>query len=188
MGPVDGRPCHTAIVWQDRRTAARCAELAEAGHLPLVRERTGLVLDPYFSATKWSWMLEHGGVERAGSLALGTVDDWVCWNLTGGAASRACTLTDPSNASRTLCYDIERPGLVPRAVRARSACPYEALGEVLPSAGRYGTVAGERRRRPLHGRAGERDRRRPAGGALRARLPLSPGTPRSPTAPAASCS
>ncbi len=134
-----GRPSHRAIVWQDRRTAARCVELAEAGHLPLVRERTGLVLDPYFSGTKWSWMLEHGGVEPGGSLALGTVDDWICWNLTGGAGSGA-HVTDPSNASRTLCYDIER--------RAWSAelcdvlrVPLEALGEVLPSAWRYGTVA-----------------------------------------------
>ncbi len=97
-----GRPRHRAIVWQDRRTAARCVELAEAGHLPLVRERTGLVLDPYFSGTKWSWMLEHGGVEPGASLALGTVDDWICWNLTGGAES-GMHVTDPSNASRTLC-------------------------------------------------------------------------------------
>jgi glycerol kinase len=69
-----GQPCHRAIVWQDRRTAARCAELTRAGYLPLVRERTGLVLDPYFSGTKWSWMLDQGGVEPGGSLALGTVD------------------------------------------------------------------------------------------------------------------
>jgi len=134
-----GRPSHRAIVWQDRRTAARCVELAEAGRLPLVRERTGLVLDPYFSGTKWAWMLEHGGVEPGGSLALGTVDDWICWNLTGGAAS-GTHATDPSNASRTLCYDIER--------RAWSAelcdvlrVPLGALGEILPSAWRYGTVA-----------------------------------------------
>jgi len=134
-----GRPCHRAIVWQDRRTAARCVELAEAGHLPLVRERTGLVLDPYFSGTKWSWMLEHGGVEPGASLALGTVDDWICWNLTGGAES-GMHVTDPSNASRTLCYDIGQ--------RAWSAelcdvlrVPIEALGEVLASARRYGTVA-----------------------------------------------
>ena len=136
-----GRPCHRAIVWQDRRTAARCAELAEAGHLPLVRELTGLVLDPYFSGTKWSWMLENGGVEVSGSLALGTVDDWICWNLTGGAG-KGKHVTDPSNASRTLCYDIGR--------RAWSAelceilrVPLEALGEGRPSACRYGTVAPE---------------------------------------------
>ncbi len=133
-----GRPCCRAIVWQDRRTAARCVELAEAGRLPLVRERTGLVLDPYFSGTKWRWMLEHGGVDAGGSLALGTVDDWICWNLTGGAKSGRHA-TDPSNASRTLCYDIGE--------RAWSAelcdllgVPIAALGEVLPSACRYGTV------------------------------------------------
>jgi glycerol kinase len=134
-----GRPSHRAIVWQDRRTAKRCAELTEAGQLPLVRERTGLVLDPYFSGTKWAWMLEHGGVEMTGSLALGTVDDWICWNLTGGAHG-GVHVTDPSNASRTLCYDIEH--------RAWSAelcemlhVPLQALGEVRPSACRYGTVA-----------------------------------------------
>jgi len=134
-----GRPCHRAIVWQDRRTAADCLELAENGYLPLVRERTGLILDPYFSATKWSWMLQHGGVENGGSLALGTVDDWVCWNLTGGAGS-GLHETDPSNASRTLCYDI--------GTRAWSAelcdvlgVPIGALAEVLPSAGRFGKVA-----------------------------------------------
>ena len=134
-----GRPCHRAIVWQDRRTAARCVELAQAGHLPLVRERTGLVLDPYFSGTKWSWMLEYGGVEPSGSLALGTVDDWICWNLTGGAES-GVHVTDPSNASRTLCYDI-----VQRAWSAELCdlfgVPIGALGEILPSACRYGAVA-----------------------------------------------
>jgi len=134
-----GVPCHRAIVWQDRRTAARCSELAEAGHLQLVRERTGLVLDPYFSGTKWSWMLEHGGVASGGSLALGTVDDWVCWNLTGGAGSGRHA-TDPSNASRTLCYDIERRAWSPELCEILGV-PLEALGEVLPSAGRVGTVA-----------------------------------------------
>ena len=73
-----GRPCHRAIVWQDRRTAPRCLELADAGLLPLIRERTGLVLDPYFSATKWSWMFERGGVSvtphsRSGPWTIGSV-------------------------------------------------------------------------------------------------------------------
>jgi glycerol kinase len=134
-----GEPCHRAIVWQDRRTAQKCADLTEEGLLPLVRERTGLVLDPYFSATKWSWMLEHGGVEPSRSLALGTVDDWLCWNLTGGSR-KGVHVTDPSNASRTLCYDI--------VLRSWSAelcemlgVPIDALGEVHPSACRYGTVS-----------------------------------------------
>ena len=134
-----GRPLHRAIVWQDRRTAGRCAELEASGHLGRVRERTGLVLDPYFSATKWSWMLSHGGVERTASLALGTVDDWICWNLTGGAHSGA-HVTDPSNASRTLCYDIEHRGWSAELCDLFDV-PLEALGEVRPSACRYGVVA-----------------------------------------------
>jgi len=136
-----GRPSHRAIVWQDRRTSKRCQELVESGHLPLIREGTGLVLDPYFSGTKWAWMLEHGGLEVSSSLALGTVDDWICWNLTGGAGKGA-HVTDPSNASRTLCYDIGR--------RAWSAelceifgVPIKTLGEVRPTACRYGNMAPE---------------------------------------------
>jgi glycerol kinase len=137
-----GRPRHRAIVWQDRRTAARCLELVDAGRLPLVRARTGLVLDPYFSATKWAWMLEQGGVEPDRSLALGTVDDWVCWNLTGGAGAvgSATHATDASNASRTLCYDIERRAWSPELCDLFGV-PLVALGEVLPSAFRYGQVA-----------------------------------------------
>ena len=134
-----GRPCHRAIVWQDRRTAARCVELAEAGQLPLVRERTGLVLDPYFSGTKWSWMLERGGVEPGPSLALGTVDDWICWNLTGGTKS-GVHATDPSNASRTLCYDISQRTWSAELCEILGV-PLDALGEVLPSARRYATAA-----------------------------------------------
>src|SRR5688572_22323525 len=80
-----GRPLHRAIVWQDRRTAARCEELEEAGHLDLVRSRTGLVLDPYFSGTKLEWLLTEGGVEGGPDLAFGTVDSWLLWKLTGGA-------------------------------------------------------------------------------------------------------
>jgi glycerol kinase len=133
-----GKPCHKAIVWQDRRTAPRCAELAAAGHLPLVRERTGLVLDPYFSGTKWSWMLNEGAVSSGASLALGTVDDWICWNLTGGAR-RGAHVTDPSNASRTLCYDIGRREWSPELCEILGV-PIAALGEVRPSAGRFGTV------------------------------------------------
>ncbi len=97
-----GRPLHRAIVWQDRRTAGRCDELAAAGHLPLVRERTGLVLDPYFSGTKVAWLLTEGGVPAGPDLAVGTIDTWVLWNLTGGAVHA----TDPSNASRTMLLDI----------------------------------------------------------------------------------
>src|SRR5215510_2451480 len=129
-----GRPLHRAVVWQDRRTAGRCDELRAAGKEPLIRERTGLVLDSYFSATKWEWMLREGGVEAGPDLALGTVDSWILWRLTGGPNGGEHA-TDPSNASRTLLYDIdardwsdELCGLfgVPRA----------SLPEVRPSSGR----------------------------------------------------
>ena len=101
-----GRPVHRAIVWQDRRTADACAALRAAGEEERVRARTGLVLDPYFSATKIRWLLDHvkGARERAerGELAFGTVDTFLAWRLTGGAAH----VTDASNASRTLLFDI----------------------------------------------------------------------------------
>jgi glycerol kinase len=136
-----GRPLHRAIVWQDRRTADRCDALREAGHLPVVRERTGLVLDPYFSATKMSWLLTDGAVADSPDLVLGTVDAWVIWNLTGGTDGGA-VVTDATNASRTLLFDI----------RAREwsaelgeifGVPLRALPEVRPSCGRFGVVTGE---------------------------------------------
>jgi glycerol kinase len=95
-----GEPLHRAIVWQDRRTAARCDELKEAGHEPLVRERTGLVLDPYFSGTKIEWLLHEGGVPPGA--AFGTIDSWLVFKLTGEH------VTDFSNASRTMLFDIGR--------------------------------------------------------------------------------
>ena len=96
-----GRPYGRAIVWQDRRTAARCDELAADGALDLVRARTGLVLDPYFSGTKFEWLL-RAGVPDDADLALGTIDAWVVWNLTGGEV----LATDATNASRTMLFDI----------------------------------------------------------------------------------
>src|SRR3954447_13856329 len=78
---ASGRPLHRAIVWQDRRTAARCEALRQQGVEPLVRERTGLVLDPYFSATKLAWLLREGGVPAGPDLAFGTVDTWLLWKL-----------------------------------------------------------------------------------------------------------
>jgi glycerol kinase len=95
-----GEPVHRAIVWQDRRTAARCDELKEAGHERLVRERTGLVIDPYFSGTKIEWLVKEGGVPA--DAAFGTVDSWLVYKLTGEH------VTDLSNASRTLLFDIGR--------------------------------------------------------------------------------
>ena len=101
-----GIALHRAIVWQDRRTADACAALKAAGHEDLVRARTGLLLDPYFSATKLAWLLDHipGARKRAeaGDLAFGTVDSFLLWRLTGGKAHA----TDATNASRTLLFDI----------------------------------------------------------------------------------
>jgi glycerol kinase len=103
-----GRPIHPAIVWQCRRTAAECNELKKQGLEDAIRVKTGLVLDPYFSATKIAWILDRvdGARERAqcGELVFGTVDTWLLWNFTGGAVHA----TDYTNASRTLLYDIER--------------------------------------------------------------------------------
>ena len=100
-----GRAVHNAIVWQCRRTADRCAALAEQGFDQVVRERTGLVLDPYFSGTKLAWLLDEveGARDRAGELAFGTIDTYLTWRLTGGAAH----VTDLSNASRTMLMGVE---------------------------------------------------------------------------------
>ncbi len=123
-----GRPLHRAIVWQDRRTAALCAELAEQGHLPMVRERTGLMLDPYFSATKIAYLLRSGDLEATGAgreLSFCTVDAWVLWNLTGGTNGGAYS-TDPSNASRTMLYDTAAMAWsdeLSRALRCRDLHP-----------------------------------------------------------------
>jgi glycerol kinase len=132
-----GRPLHRAIVWQDRRTAQRCDDLRDAGHLDLVRRASGLVLDPYFSGTKLEWLLTEGGVDGTNpDLAFGTVDSWILWNLTGGTVHA----TDPSNASRTLLFDIttmqwsdELCGLL--------GVPSTCLPEVRPSSGRFGVTA-----------------------------------------------
>ena len=101
-----GKPIHNAIVWQDRRTSERCRALKEAGHEALVQERTGLLLDPYFSATKLAWLLDNvpGARQRAeaGELRFGTVDTWLLWQLTGGRVHR----TDASNAARTALFNI----------------------------------------------------------------------------------
>ena len=101
-----GKPVYNAIVWQDRRTAEFCDRLKSAGHEQKFREKTGLVLDAYFSGTKVRWILDNvdGAREKAdaGDLCFGTVDSWLVWNLTGGSLH----ITDPSNASRTLLYDI----------------------------------------------------------------------------------
>ncbi|MGI8633171.1 MAG: FGGY family carbohydrate kinase [Solirubrobacterales bacterium] len=98
--PDSGEPVHRALVWQDRRTSGRCRELREAGHEPLIRQRTGLVLDPYFSGTKMAWLAEN--VEGASGARFGTIDAWLTLKLTGRA------VTDHTNASRTLLFDIHQ--------------------------------------------------------------------------------
>ncbi len=101
-----GKPIHPAIVWQDRRTAAFCKELEERGLADTIADKTGLVIDPYFSATKIRWILDNvaGARNRAerGELAFGTVDSWLIWHLTSGHKH----VTDVTNASRTLLYNI----------------------------------------------------------------------------------
>jgi glycerol kinase len=103
-----GQPIHNAIVWQSRQSLDICEQLKQAGHEALVRERTGLLIDAYFSATKLRWILDHveGAQQRAekGELLFGTIDSWLIWNLSGGTTH----VTDVSNAARTLFYDIHR--------------------------------------------------------------------------------
>lgn len=147
-----GEPLHRAIVWQDRRTAGLCDELTAAGHAGLFRERTGLVLDAYFSGTKLKWLLDQipGARSRAerGELAFGTIDSWLTWKLSGGRAH----VTDPSNASRTLLFDIHRrcwdeellalldipPALLPRIVDSSgmiATIDQQWLGAEIPLSG-----------------------------------------------------
>ena len=144
--PMSGEPLHSALVWQDRRTAARCDELREAGHLDLVRERTGLVLDPYFSGTKIEWLLRNvDGLEqraREGRAVFGTIDAWVIFKLTGEL------VTDATNASRTLLYDIHA-GRWDDDLCELLGVPQRALPEVRPSAGEFGTTRPD----DLHGHA-----------------------------------
>ena len=136
--PESGEPLHRALVWQDRRTAGRCDELRAAGHGALVRTRTGLVLDPYFSATKIEWLLANvdGLRDRAadGRAAFGTIDAWLVFKLTGEHR------TDVTNASRTMLYDIERGGWDDELLALFGDVPRAALPEVLPSIGEFGTV------------------------------------------------
>jgi glycerol kinase len=136
-----GKPVHHAIVWQDRRTTEACAALKAAGHEARVREKTGLVIDPYFSATKIRWLLDHGkGIAakaQAGELAFGTIDTFLAWRLTGGAAH----VTDVSNASRTLLMDL-RTLEWDRELMDLFGVPRSLLPEIRPSAEVYGTTHG----------------------------------------------
>ncbi|OGL20079.1 MAG: glycerol kinase, partial [Candidatus Rokubacteria bacterium RIFCSPLOWO2_12_FULL_71_19] len=136
-----GRPIHHAIVWQCRRTAELCDRLKADGVEAEVRRKTGLVVDAYFSGTKIAWLLDHvegarAGAER-GELAFGTVDSWLLWRLTGGRVHA----TDPSNASRTLCFDI-RALRWDEGLAKMLGVPMQLFPEVRPSAGIFGDTAG----------------------------------------------
>jgi glycerol kinase len=132
-----GHPVYNAIVWQDRRTADICARLKSEGHEEMVAERTGLLLDPYFSATKIRWILDHvdGARERAerGELLFGTVDSYLIWKLTGGAAH----VTDATNASRTMLYNIVQQKWDPDLL-ALFDIPSAMLPRVCDSVGEFG--------------------------------------------------
>ena len=143
-----GRPVHNAIVWQDRRTAEACRRLREEGHEAAITEKTGLILDPYFSGTKLGWLLDavegaRGRAER-GEILFGTVDSYLIWRLTGGAVHA----TDASNASRTLLYDI-RKGAWDDDLCALFGVPKAMLPEVRDSAAAFGESRADLFGRPI---------------------------------------
>jgi len=144
--PDTGEPVHNALVWQDRRTAQRCDELREAGYEDLVRQRTGLVLDPYFSGTKIEWLLQN--VDAAQGAVFGTIDSWLVFKLTGRHA------TEVSNASRTLLFDIEKGEWDPELCDLLGV-DLESLPEPLPSAGEFGTTSELGGEIPVTGIAGD---------------------------------
>ncbi|MGH2923727.1 MAG: glycerol kinase GlpK [Solirubrobacterales bacterium] len=141
-----GEPVHNALVWQDRRTAARCDELREEGHEELVRERTGLVIDPYFSGTKIEWLLRN--VPEAKGAAFGTIDSWLAFKLTGRH------LTDYTNASRTLLFDIRRLAWDDELCALLGVDP-ASLPEPVPSAQVCGTTSVFGGEVPVAGIAGD---------------------------------
>tara|TARA_B100001179_G_scaffold228476_1_gene212583 strand:+ start:1164 stop:2456 length:1293 start_codon:yes stop_codon:yes gene_type:complete len=133
---ASSEPLSRAIVWQDLRTSDRCEQLLEAEQLDQIRKVTGLVINPYFSGTKIEWLLKNGGVESGPDLAFGTIDSWLIWKLTGGATH----VTDVTNASRTLLFDINK-GCWADELCDLLGVPGTSLPEVLPSSGRFGTTA-----------------------------------------------
>ena len=149
-----GRPLANAIVWQDRRTAPTCDALRAAGHEPTFTAKTGLVLDPYFSGTKLKWLLDHVPMARVraerGELAFGTVDTWLVWKLTNGAVH----VTDASNASRTLLYDIHAGAWDDELLQLLDI-PREVLPRVVPSSGAVATTVLGGASVPIAGIAGD---------------------------------
>ena len=151
-----GQPIHRAIVWQDRRTAGICTALKDAGHEPMITARTGLLLDPYFSATKVKWVLDNVDGARAraeaGELAFGTVDSWLIWNLTGGRVHA----TDATNAARTMLYNIGT-GAWDAEICALMEVPMALLPEVKDCAADFGRTRADLfgREIPILGVAGD---------------------------------
>lgn len=143
-----GKPIHNAIVWQDRRTSATCKALRDNGFEEVVTDRTGLLLDPYFSGTKLAWLLDNveGARARAeaGELVFGTVDTWLVWNLTGGKQH----LTDATNAARTMLYDI-RKGRWSQTICDRLNIPMSMLPEVRDCASDFGETRPDLFGRPI---------------------------------------
>ena len=151
-----GKPIYNAIVWQDRRTADTCTALREAGHAAMVNDRTGLLLDPYFSATKLKWLLDHvegaRDMARRGDLLFGTVDTFLIWKLTGGRVHA----TDATNAARTMLYDI-RKGRWSQTICDLFDIPMSLLPEVKDSAADFGETRPDLfgRAIPIRGVAGD---------------------------------
>jgi glycerol kinase len=150
-----GKPLDRAIVWQDRRTTQRCAALRSAGQADAIHKATGLVPDPYFSATKLEWLLQHKARDaqvRPERLATGTIDTWLIWKLTNGASH----LTDPTNASRTMLYDINTMAWSDQLC-ALFGVPRAILPEVRPSSGDFGVTKREHlgHEIPIRGVAGD---------------------------------
>src|SRR6266404_4833225 len=133
--PKTGQPLHNAIVWQDRRTSARCAEIKGEGFEKEIRQRTGLVCDPYFSATKIEWLRQNVPATRAG--IFGTIDAWILWKLTGGKVFA----TDPSNASRTMLFNLRKRCWDDELLKL-FAVAREQLPEVRASSGNFGVIDG----------------------------------------------
>jgi glycerol kinase len=144
--PTSGEPVHHALVWQDRRTAARCDELREAGHERLIRERTGLVIDPYFSGTKIEWLIKNADLPDG--TVFGTIDSWLAFKLTGRH------LIDYSNASRTMLFDIRKLAWDDELCGLLGVDP-KSLPEPVPSSDVYGTTAVFGGEVPVAGIAGD---------------------------------
>lgn len=141
-----GQPLGPALVWQDRRTEALCQTLKAQGHETMVKAKTGLLLDPYFSGTKMKWLLDHYDPQRErakrGELALGTMDTWLLWNLTNQTGSTPRHRTEPTNASRTLLFNL-KAGQWDEDLLALFDIPRALLPEVVPSCGQMGSTGAD---------------------------------------------